>query len=197
MPAIIVPNGAPSLGPGYLFRMPLATTGPSNTVANSVFSDAWPAACIPIGITRDGTTFSYETTTEDVVVAEYLDPLMTVPTGRNIGATFDLANITNKAYLLAMNGGTSVTTGSGATSMTTVEPPALGEEVRTMLGWESQDGTQRIILRQNIQSGQVQWSAKKAPDFQSFPLSFKTEQPAGGVKPISIYLAGANRVLTQ
>ncbi len=173
-------------------------TGPASrgggVVVGSVFTDAWPVWWIPCGVTRDGSQFSYELTTENIEVAEYLDPLDIIPTGRNIGAAFDLAQITNRSYLMAWNGGTS-TTVSGATTtlLTKVSPPVLGAEVDTMIGWESQDGTERIIYYQATQSGNIQWSNQKAPNYKSLPLTFKIKQPESG-NPFDSWLAGASRV---
>lgn len=198
MPAAVVPK-ITAIGPGYLYRAPLGTLIPGTTntggdVVAGVFSDAWPVGWVLNGSTRDGSQVSYETTSEGIIVAEYLDPLDEVTTGRNIGFAFDLATVTNKSYGLAFNGGTS-TTVSGATTtlLTKVSPPVVGAEVKTMLGWESQDGTQRIIFYQCLQAGNIQWSNQKAPNFQSFPLTFKVSQPATG-NPFDIFLAGPTRI---
>jgi hypothetical protein len=193
MPAVVVP-ALVARGPGYLFRAVLGSAVPTNTVIGGVFTDAWPAAWIPVGATRDGSQFNYELTTEDVVVAEYLDPLATDETGRNIGVGFDLANITDKSYLLAMGGGSSSTvSGSGATLLTKVSPPAVGGSTATMIGWESQDYTQRVVYYVCKQSGNIQWSNTKTPNYQSFPLTFKVNQPTSG-NPFDIWIAGATRV---
>lgn len=173
-------------------------TGPASrgggTVAGGVFVDAWPAAWLPIGVTRDGSQISYELATDDINVAEYLDPLETDETGRTITAAFDTAHITDRNYLLAMNGGTTTTvSGTGATLLTKVSPPVVGGSVPTMLGHESSDGTTRTILGLCRQTGSVQWSNQKAPNFKSLPLTFKANQPATG-NPFDIYLAGTTRV---
>ena len=61
--------------PGFLFAAPLASTLPTNTVVGSKFTDAWPAAWIPLGATTEGSTFSYSTTVEPIMVAEFFDPI--------------------------------------------------------------------------------------------------------------------------
>lgn len=197
MPAIVVPH-AIAKGPGYLYRAvlgtPLPGTGSGGVVTGSKFTDAWDAAWIPVGVTRDGSQFSYEVSTEDTIVAEYLDPLDTDETARNIGVAFDLAHITNRSYMMAMNGGTTSTvSGTAATTLTKVAPPVLGASVKIMLGWESQDGTQRTFFYQALQSGNIQWSNSKAPNFQSLPLTFKVTQPSSG-DPFNIFLAGVDRI---
>ncbi len=199
MPAIVVPH-AIAKGPGYLYRFVIGTAlpGTGNTggdVVGSKFTDAFGVAYIPVGVTRDGSQFSYEVSTEDTIVAEYLDPLDTDETARNIGVAFDLAHITNRSYMMAMNGGTSATvSGATTTLLTKVSPPVLGASVKTGLAWESQDGTQRTFFYETLQSGNIQWSNSKAPNFQSLPLTFKVVQPATG-NPFDIFLAGASRVV--
>jgi hypothetical protein len=170
-------------------------TGPAGVVVGGVFVDAWPSSWVPYGVTRDGSQFSYEITTEDVIVAEYQDPIETDETGRAIGVAFDLAQVTDLAYLSAFGGGTStLVSGTGATRLTKVAPPKLGESVDTMIGWQSQDKTQRTFFYECKQAGNVQWSNNKAPNYQSFPLTYKVTQPDTG-DPFNIYLAGDDRVV--
>lgn len=194
MPAIVVPNGAVLLGAGYLYKAPLATTKPANTVTGSVFTDAWPAAWIPIGVTREGTEWSHQVNTDTVEVAEYLDPLKIVSTGRNIGVSFEVVQITANNFKLGMNGGTVTTTGTGATSMTTFTPPAVGSEVRTMLGWESEDGTVRSIWDQCFQTGEVRVAHRKGAANAGMPVDFGVEALSGGAAPYTLYFAGTTRV---
>lgn len=194
MPTIVVPSDATSVGPGFLFRFIIGTAVPTMTSTASKFSDALGAAFIPVGVTRDGSTFSYETTSEDIVVAEYLDPLDTIETGRNIGVAFDLAYITDKSYAMAFNGGTTTNvSGTAATAVSKFAPPSLGASVKTGLAWESQDGTQRAFFYECLQSGNIQFSNSKAPNFQSLPLTFKVTQPDSG-DPFNFYFAGQQRL---
>lgn len=174
-----------------------SVTGPGTggTVAGSVFTDAWPAAWVPVGVTRDGSQFSYEITTEDIEVAEYKDPVETDEVSRAIGIAFDLAQITNRSYLMAWNGGTSVTvSGSGATLLTRIGPPALGQSVKTMIGWESEDGTERFVWYEALQSGNISSANQKSPNYKSLPLTFKVTQPDVG-DPFNGWLAGTQRVV--
>ena len=180
---------------GYLFIAPLATAFPTNTVAGSVFTDAWAAAWIPLGATAEGSTFSYETSVEAVTVAEFFDPIKYATTGRNGSIAFALASIGASNYKRALNGGPSAatpTSGTGATALYTVEPPTPGNEVRVMVGWESLDNTVRLICPQTIQGGTVESAFRKAPDMALIPCTFNLEVPASG-KPFSMYYAGASR----
>jgi hypothetical protein len=194
MTAFVVPSDGTSLGPGILYRFVIGTTIPTMAATAGQFSDAWPAAYVPVGVTRDGSTFSYETTSEDIVVAEYLDPLDTVETGRNIGVAFDLARILDASYKLAFNGGSTTTvSGTGATLVSKFNLPTLGNSVKTGIAWESQDGTQRFFFYECLQSGNISWSNSKAPNYQSLPLTFKVTQPNTG-DPFNPYFAGPSRI---
>jgi hypothetical protein len=176
--------------PGYLFWAPLATAEPTNTVTASKFSDAWGAGWLPLGATTDGSEFSYAIKTENIMVAEFFDPIKIVTTERSGSITFSLADFTAKKLQYALNGGaTLVSTGATTTTMTTVEAPNPGNEVRAMIGWESLDNTARIICRQVIQSSEVKFSAKKAPAFSDVPCTFAFEVPLTA-KPFSVYFAG-------
>jgi hypothetical protein len=194
MTAFVVPSDGTSLGPGILYRFVIGSTLPTMAATANKFSDAWPVAYIPVGVTRDGTTFSYETTSEDIIVAEYLDPLDTFTTGRNIGVSFDLARILDASYKLAFNGGTTSTvSGTGATLVSKLSPPTVGNEVKTGIAWESQDGTQRYFGYECLQAGNITWAANKAPNYQSLPLSFKVTQPDSG-DPFNLFFAGTSRI---
>ena len=115
MPAVTVPKTALAFGAGYLYWAPLGTSLPANTVVGSVFTDAWPGGWIVIGVTREGHEMSYEIETEDVEAAEYLDPLLTVTTGRTSGMSFDLMQLHLTNVKRMLNGGTLGTSGSGTT----------------------------------------------------------------------------------
>lgn len=194
MPAIAIPNGAWMAGPGTLYRATLATPHPVNTVVGSVFTDAWTAAWVPVGITVDGSQFSIQTATDQIAAAEYLDPLAIKSTGRTIGVEFNMMQMTLKSYALALNGGTTTAvSGSAGTTLTSYTPSTVGAEVRTMLGWESEDSTERVVFNQNFQGGQVQIANRKAPTARSIPVQFTTEQPASGW-PFIVYKAGVNGI---
>lgn len=182
--------------PGYLFGAPLGTTEPTNTVAGSVFTDAWAAAWIPLGATRDGSQMSYQINVEAVSVAEFFDAIKFVTTSRAGSFGFDMADFDLHSLKRAYNGGMgaiTATSGTGATTLAKIEPPDPGSELRIMLGWESLDNTLRLICRQTIQGGQVQNSFAKAPAFASVPALFNFEVPAAA-KPFSFYSAGVARL---
>jgi hypothetical protein len=198
MPAIVVPSTVPQYGAGYLYKAPLGTAIPTNTVIASVFTDVWAAAWIPVGITREGSEFSYKIDTDQVLAAEYLDPLKIVTTGRSASVTFEMLQIHLGNLKTAFNGGTGTTTavsGTTSTTLTKLGPPVVGQELRVMLGWESEDATERWIYYQCIQQGEVRIGRRKGSANAGIPVEFGLEQPSAG-NPFDVFTAGVARVGT-
>jgi hypothetical protein len=162
-----------ALGPGYLYAGPIGTTEPTDLVtAWSVVSAAW----LPLGYTETGSEFGYALATGTVLVAEELDPIAIATTGRTATVTFNLSQITIANLKLAMNGGVINTVGA----TTTIEPPDLGTEVRTMLGWEAEDHSERWIYRQCLQSGTAKITRQKGNTNATIATTFSLEKPASG-----------------
>jgi hypothetical protein len=188
--AITVPNI--SSDPGYLFWAPLASTEPTNTVVGSVFTDAWPGAWLLLGATKEGSEFDWQIDTDKVEAAEFLDPLKYVSTGREGSIKFELMSMNATNVKRMLNGGTITVTGTTSTTLSVYTPPAAGAEVRAMIGWESQDATERLICYQTINTGQVAISRKKGADVASLPVEFSLEIPAAGI-PFKYSTAGVAR----
>jgi hypothetical protein len=167
---------------------------PGGIAAASVFTDAIAAAWTPAGVTAEGSEFSYELSTDQITVAEYLDPLSIVSTGRSGGVAFDAAQDHFNTWKMAMNGGTiSTVAGSGATLVSQYAPPTVGSEVRIALLWESDDNTLRKWYPKCFQTGGLKVSRKKGNDFAKWGVAFGLEQPATG-QPFYGYAAGSVRV---
>ena len=182
--------------PGYLLIAPLASTVPTNTVAGSVFTDSWDAAWLSLGATEEGSTFAYSSTVEPIQVAEFFDPISYRTTERGGSIAFALADFTLTNFRRAVNGGAAVlaaTSGSGATTLGTLEPPDPGDEVRVMVGWESLDNTVRLICHQCLQGGEISTAFQRAPEKALIACTFQMEVPSSG-KPWTMYSAGANRL---
>jgi hypothetical protein len=192
MPPITVATPKIATDPGFLFWAPLGTAAPANTVAGSVFTDAWPSAWVALGATEEGHAFSWSTSTEPIEVAEFLDPIRFVETGREGSVSFALASITAANLKRALNGGTLTTTGSTATTKTVYTPPELGGSVRSMVGWESQDSTERLIVFQAFNTGTVEIARRKGADKATLPIEFGIEAPASG-PPFQYVTAGVDR----
>jgi hypothetical protein len=191
MPTIATPQLLTD--PGFLFVSPLGTAVPTNTVAGTKFTDAWAGAWIPLGATEEGSTFSYSTSVEPVRVAELFDPVKYSTTDRAGSMAFSLASWTLANWKLAMNGGTlALVSGTGATQLNKYTPAQPGSEVRMQLGWESLDGTVRIVAYQVINGGEVASAFRRAPDKALIPFTFNFEVNSTGV-PYEIWTAGAAR----
>lgn len=190
--AITEPVPTVAVQPGYLFWAPLGTAVPTNTVAGGVFTDVWPVAWLMLGATDTGSTFSYQINTDPVEVAEFLDPIKYVTTGRTGGISFALASISATNLKYALNGGNVTTTGAAATTMTTLTPPAAGSEVRAMIGWEAQDNTERLFCYQCLSSGQIQVQRQKGAAKATIACDFQFEIPTTGI-PFTYATAGMAR----
>lgn len=178
--------GALALGPGILYVGPLGTTEPTDlTTAWATVDADWTA----LGYTDEGSEFTYSLDTDDVEVAEEVDKVSTQTTGRASGVNFALAEITATNLQRAMNGGT-VTTGTG---MVTFEPPDLGDEQRIMIGWESEDGTERWVYRQCFNKGDISMARRKGAAKATIPCEFDLEKPATGAKIFKAMMAAPLR----
>lgn len=174
-----------------MYYSALGVSVPANTVSGSVFTDAWTGWSL-WGVTREGHTLNVGIDTEAVEAAEYLDPLITVTTGRTITVEFEIMQIHLTNFQRAFNGGTKSTSGSGATLLTSYTLPAIGAEVRCQIGWESVDNTERWWGLQCFQTGSVGIQRQKGADNASLPLTF-TLEPDAASQPVYVFSAGTNR----
>lgn len=193
MPSPTVVNPNLLTEPGWLYRAPLGSTLPANMVAGSIFTDAWPAAWIWQGLTDTGSDWHMNLTVSPIDSAELTDHIAYRTTGRESSMTTQLQSFTATNLANALNGATVITTGTGATTMTQVDPPNPGTEVRCMIGFESVDLTVRAFGFQCINSGDISLVLAKAPAHTPIPFSFMFEKPAT-TQPFRYAFAGAARV---
>lgn len=172
--------------PGFLYWAPLGSTLPTNTVLNSKYTDTWPVAWVYLGATESGTDFNYTTTVQPITVAELYDPVAYRTTDRTGSFGFMLASFTADNLIKSFNGATAVVTGATTTKTTNIQPVSPGGETRCMIGWESTDGTTRIIAKQVFNSGDLKLSFNKAPAKATMPWMGNFEMPAAGGQPWSI-----------
>lgn len=192
MPAVTVPKNAIATGAGYMYLAPLGTSLPTNTVVGSVFTDTWPAGWNLFGVTTNGSEFTYTLTTDIIDSAEYFDPLAIVTTARAAQWVLELEQLSATMVKNALNGGSLSTTGATTTLLSTYTPPAPGAEVRTMIGWESQDNTERMVMEQALQAGAVKITRAKGSANATLPLEYHAELPASGF-PFRYWSAGTIR----
>lgn len=149
--------------------------------------DDWPAGWVPLGYTDEGSAMNYEISTDNVEVAEELDILARVTTGRDASVEFALAEITKRNLTIAFNGGLIV----GDDTEWTFEPPDLGQEARVMLGWDAMPTTAnndlRIVFRQCLQGGSIGLENRKGATKSTISAQFMLEKPASGKKLLKIW----------
>lgn len=166
--------------PGKLHIASLGTTEPTTPTS------PWGAGWVPLGYTDEGSAFNYEVSTDNVEVAEELDVLARVTTGRDASVEFALAEITKRNLNLAFNGG--IVLGDGAAWE--FEPPDLGDETRVMIGWDAMPNVAnndlRIIFRQCLQGGSLGLENRKGATKSTISATFQLEKPATGKKLLKI-----------
>lgn len=191
MPTTATPNLL--VDAGYVFWAPLGTAEPTNTVVGSKFTDSWPVQWLSIGATESGSDFTYNIKVDPMSVAEFYDVIAYRITERTGSFAFNMANWSLTNFKYACNGGAlTVVSGTGTTQLNKFTPPAVGAEVRAMLGWESLDGTARMICYQTLSGGAIKTSFNKAPKYATIAAMFNFEIPTSGV-PFALYTAGTTR----
>lgn len=177
-----------SLGPGYLYIAGLGATEPTD------LTTAWTALTVPwtaLGYTDGGNTFKYSIATAAVDVAEELDPISNQTTGRTATVTFALSEITATNLMRASNASTSSLSTTGP--VTTFEPPDLGTEVRRMLGFQSEDGTERWVFRQCFQTGDLSIQRQKGANNATISVEYTLEKPATGSRLYKAMMSSPQR----
>jgi hypothetical protein len=167
------------VGPGTLYVAPIGSTEPND------LTTAWAGAWVKVGYTDEGSTFGFDQTFEDVMVAEEYDAIDTIQTQRAITVSFDAAELTATNLQRALNGGDIATAGG----VITFEPPAAGEVTRLAIGWEADDAKERWVFRRCVQQGSVEVARRKAPDKATVPMEFRVTVPDDGGAPFKALLA--------
>jgi hypothetical protein len=177
----------------------LPAAGVGGTVVGSKFTDAWSAGWINNGATEDGSEWSFSTTVQPINVAEIFNPIQYAVTEQATSFAFSAADWTGHNLRRSMNVGTanlSTISGAGTTLLSRLRPPAPSEIIRSMLGWESLDGTVRLFGYQVINGGEVKSAFKRAPNNALIPYQLNFEVPASPIVPFDFFIAGVARVGT-
>lgn len=153
-------------GPGLLYVAPVGTAEPTSASA------ALDAAFREVGYTTEGTTVTYEITSEAIEVAEEFDPIRYQTTGRNGTVSFAMAQSSISNLALALNQGAAVADNPGSG----IEPPEPGAEVRVMMVLQTETGA-RWIFRQLFNASSIEIAKKKSPNLSTIPVEFKMEKP--------------------
>jgi hypothetical protein len=161
------------VGPGIIYVAPLGTTEPVN------LSSAWDVAWVRIGYTDAGSTWTFDQTFEDVMVAEELEPLQILQTARTISLAFAAAEITAVNMQRALNGGTITPSGAPPNEIITFEPPPAGTYTPLMMGWQADDNYERWVFRRCVSTGSIEIARRKAPDKATIPITFRATKPTG------------------
>lgn len=180
------------VGPGTLYVAPLGTTEPTSVTG------AWPANWVKIGYTDKGNDFSWKPSFQAVEVNEELWPVRQVPNMYEGSVAFSMAEYTVQNNIVALNGGIGSSQlagiqGNDGAGTDWFEPPAPGEEVRIMVGWDAANKGAtpvatdpilgRAIYRQCIQTGEIKASMQKGSNKKLITVTYSFENPATGLKP--------------
>lgn len=177
---------------GFLLWAPLGSTEPTNTVTGSVFTDAWPAAWVPLGRTTGGAKIDDNASNGAIESAEDYTPLLQLNTKREPAVSFELMSFTATNLARALNGAVTTVTGTTTTTLTKVDAPDPMSEVQCMLGWESDDATVRFVGRQCLNSGNLSVTLAKAPSTATIMWAALLSKPAGAAA-YSWFYAGTAR----
>lgn len=161
-----------SVDPGLLYVAAIGTAEPS--ASTDLAAASLPSAWREVGYTEDGSLFKYDVKSEDIEVAEELDPIASSITARTGTLEFKMAQNTRKNLYLALNMGATTTNDA-----TAVEPPDPSAMVRVMLLHVSNDaGSVRgTLFRQCFNTGGLELDFAKAPKKVLVPVTFKLEKP--------------------
>jgi hypothetical protein len=192
----VVPQPQVLTDPGILWCAPIGTAEPVPTATGGKFTDALPPAWLLFGPTDEGSTFSDAVDTDTITVAEFLNAIRNVVTGRTSTLSHALASWTLSNYRRALNGGVAAIApqGTAGAEVTSLEPPVEGAETRAMVMWESTDSSLRLMGRQAFQTGEVSTDFKPSPDKALIPCEWSFEQPTTGLRPWKMWAAGTGRV---
>jgi hypothetical protein len=177
-------------GPGRIRYAPLGTTIPTFTAAASKYAPTW-TSWLDLGSTDAGLTYTESSETSDINVAESKYPVRVVTTSKSSRISFTANEISDIIWRLAMNGGTTTVTGTGATKSVEYVPPLADAEVRVMLSFQSNGDDEIIVWPQVFNVGSVEYVRGNFETKAGLSMEFNAEIPATGyTTPYRRYTAG-------
>jgi hypothetical protein len=181
-----IDNSKIRTGPGVIYFAPIGSDLPPMVAAASSYAaDVWPVAWLKVGPTDSGFERSSAISTDGVEVEEDLEPVRFEITGQTNTVSFTLVEDTLQTLKLAMNGGTTLASGSGATLSTKFSPPLLGAQNSVMIGWQSDDSKIREIYYSCLQTGSVTPARRKGSAKTVYSLEFSVQKPDPAVSSVS------------
>lgn len=179
------------LGAGRLYKAPLATAEPASASA------ALPSAWVAIGYTEDGTEIVTDITSEDIEVAEELDPIDTVQTRRTTTINVQPAEMTVNNLATSLGG--EVTRLNNAVAYEFPDPTDI---VAFMLVWDSNEDptsdagatNRRWLFRSVKPTGTVTTARRKAPQKALLPMALRANKAANGDAAVKVFPNAAGRV---
>lgn len=174
--------GNVKLGPGRLYYAPLGTAEP--TLASAALPSAWQA----VGYTEEGTEIGVDMTSEDIEVAEELEPIDNVMTKRVQTVKVTFAESTKKRLLLALGAGASYS--DDGTAFEFPDPDTL---VGVMLIWDSETATtptianSRWLFRSVKPTGTITRVNNKAPNKRTIAVTFNAYKPDASNRAIKVF----------
>lgn len=167
------------VGTGTLYTAPTGTAFPVDpSVAPS---GTW----VDIGYSEEGWSFNAEVTTEEVEVAEEIDPLDILATKREIHLIGQAAQVSLENLKLALGQGT-VATAAGPPATKSYVPGSTGDLARVALLFRGKAPTVAGVAKvRDVQMsfavpvGAVELASKKAPEKQLIGCDFRVVKVTG------------------
>jgi hypothetical protein len=144
-----------------------------------------------VGVTTEGSTFSFSREIERLRVEEDPDPVRIITTQTGATAAFAFAQLDMNAWRYAMNAAASAWSGTpnDTTGAAILDAPGPEDEVPCQLLWMNNDNTEWILFWQCRQTGTVERTNRRVA-ISSFPVTFEAEKPASTVAT-SLWRVGA------
>lgn len=160
-------------GPGLLY---VATFGDVAALTAAAQLDSLPSGWREVGYTEEGSTFTWETTSEDVEVAEEETPIRSRVTKAVGTVAFAMAQASRRNAALALN-----IAANAANDGTLLEPPDPTDVGSVVLLWKSNDefDSRGVLFRKCRQVGTLEIGRRKAPNKTLLPVEFRLEKPEG------------------
>lgn len=179
--------------PGLLFVAPVGTTEPTATAAADIGAAgaSLPSAWRHVGYTDEGSTHTWDISSEGLYVAEELSPIRQMLTQTESKLAFKMAQASRRNAALALNLGAAA-----ASAGTVLEPPDPSAMLRVMLLWVSNDdlATRGVLFRQCFNITGWEMNRSKAPNKTLIDVEFAQEIPSSGAAPF-VFIPNAAGVI--